>query len=341
MLAVNPRTTWTWPQQSPSLTTNNHSTKRKKDTIANEGSSSNTKTSFSDQRASIGITTTLESDSFVNTGVVGRQILPSAGSIFHDQIPCEHIDDAEPASKVIRITESETKMNLNCIKSSCNTVISSFNNNNNNNTPTKGTKPINTTEKRKMWLKRKKKSRLQINSENKQRPILPQVFTKSSSNGNDYSVTNNIDSIETRERSSYDVLWNNSRISNPFLKRNEEQSESGEVVNNGIHPTKSTSHDYMTTTTTNSCDENDESAKNRLLDILLSDKEREVNQANELKHESAIKKQDVNNESTSKKGGRLFFVKKFSHFSSRPSSSSQAANDDDDEAKHKDLSHTK
>ena len=134
MLAVNPRTTWTWPQQSPSLT-NNQSTKRKKDTktTANEGSSSNTITSFSDQRASTGITTTLESDSFVKTsrtGVVGRQILPSAGSIFHDQTPCEHIDDAEPASKVSRITETETKMNLNCIKSSCNTVISSFNNNN-------------------------------------------------------------------------------------------------------------------------------------------------------------------------------------------------------------------
>merc|ERR1711997_216310 len=121
----------------------------------------------SDQRASIGITTTLESDTFLNanTGVVGRQILPSAGSIFHDQIPCEHIEDAEPASKVSRITETETKMNLNCIKSSCNTVISSFNHN--NNTLTKGTKPINTTEKRKMWLKRKKKTRLQNNSENK------------------------------------------------------------------------------------------------------------------------------------------------------------------------------
>merc|ERR1719412_2685529 len=92
-------------------------------------------------------------------------------------------------------------------------------------------------------------------------------------------------------------------------------------------------------TSTNSCDENDESAKNRLLDILLSDKAPEVNQANELKHESAINKQDGNNKNTSKKGGRLFFVKKFSHFSSRPSSSFQAANDDN--LNHKVVSHTK
>merc|ERR1712154_34248 len=68
---------------------------------------------------------------------------------------------------------------------------------------------------------------------------------------------------------------------------------------------------------------NDESAKNRLLDILLSDKEHKVNQEIESNHESAIKQEH----STSKKcvgGGRMQFVKKFSHFSnSRPSTSAR------------------
>ena len=108
MLAVNPRTTWTWPQQSPSPT-NNHSTKRKKKDTAN------TETNFSDYRASIGKTTFGENHI---VGVVGRQILPSAGNIFHDQKPCEYVEDAEPASKVSKIaTENEANMKLNCMTS--------------------------------------------------------------------------------------------------------------------------------------------------------------------------------------------------------------------------------
>merc|ERR1712018_916282 len=116
----------------------------------------------SDYRASKGKTTTAIGENRI-VGVVGRQILPSAGSIFHDQKPCEYTEDAEPASKVSRIArESEANMKFNCMKSGNSTTLSF---NDNNNVP-KDTKHSNTSDKRKLWLKRKKKLRLQNSNKN-------------------------------------------------------------------------------------------------------------------------------------------------------------------------------
>ena len=325
MLAVNPRTTWTWPQQSPSPT-NDHSTKRRIDT---RGSTSNTKTSFSDHRNSKGRTRTEKENNKVRSAVVGRRILPSAGGIFHDQLPCEPSEDAEPASKVSRITSAEStdfKMNLNCIKSGNNTSPRFINNNN----AIKSSKPSNSAEKRKMWLKRKKKLNIQNGiSENNKAPLenLPPVFS-SSPNVNNYSVSNNIDSIEIVERNGYNNLWTNSSVTttpNPFANFHEltESEVNSELNSLSQLVTQYKSHNY-----TNSC-ENDESAKNRLLDIVLSDKECAVdNQTNQSKHASAIK-----GESNLKKGGgRLIFVKKATNnFYYRPSSSPKKLNNENDE----------
>ena len=313
MLAINPRTTWTWPQQSPSPANNSRSTKRKKDT--RRSGTSDTKFSFSDHRASTRKTTEGETIPFI-TGVVGRQILPSAGSIFHDQSSCQHnTEDAEPASKVSRVAvKSEEKMNLNCIKS-CDTAILSLNDN--NNYVSKSIKPTNTNEKRKMWLKRKKKKSLllQNDSESKKGTKLPPVFLENS-NGKNYSVSNNVDSIETIERNNYNIFWNNSRTANPFVKTSENSTEQEHIIQSAQY----TSHKVIHS----NGHENEESAKNRLLDILLSDKESEVDRENiESKHESAIK--EHLNKSTLKRSGRLHFVKKLTQLSthSRPSFSSQ------------------
>merc|ERR1712038_1115238 len=266
----------------------------------------------SDYRASIGKTTTEFGKNDI-TGVVGRQILPSAGNIFHDQKPCEYSEDAEPASKVSRIAnESEGNMKLNCMKSGNSTTLSF---NDNNNAP-KDTKQPNTSDKRKMWLKRKKKLRLQNSVENKteQYQTSRSIFNHTtSSNGQNYSVTNNVDSIENAENTRC-TIWNDSRFklstNNPL-----HEVKCGEPITSntfhGIHPVQNNLHNC---TSSGNCENNDESAKNRLLDILLSDKEHEVNQDNESKHESAIKQE----QSTSKKGvdgGPLPFVKRISHFS--------------------------
>ena len=250
MLAINPRTTWTWPQQSPSPLNNSRSTKRKKDT--RRSGTSDTKFSFSDHRASTRKTTEGETIPFI-TGVVGRQILPSAGSIFHDQSSCQHnTEDAEPASKVSRVAvKSEEKMNLNCIKS-CDTAILSLNDN--NNYVSKSIKPTNTNEKRKMWLKRKKKKSLllQNDSESKKGTKLPPVFLENS-NGKNYSVSNNVDSIETIERNNYNIFWNNSRTANTFVKRSENSTEQEHIIQSAQY----TSHKVIH----GNGHENDESAK--------------------------------------------------------------------------------
>merc|ERR1712018_928364 len=275
----------------------------------------------SDYRASKGKTTTAIGENHI-VGVVGRQILPSAGNIFHDQKPCEYIEDAEPASKVSRIaTESEANMKFNCMKSG-NSTTQSFNDN--NNVP-KGTKQSNTSDKRKLWLKRKKKLRLQNSVENNTDQYQNQTsisYRATSSNGNNYSVTNNVDSIDNAESTTKYLFWNDSGTkhsnSNIFNKISCDETNTANTSHR-IHPAQ---NDLQNCSKSDSCGNNDESAKNRLLDILLSDKEHTVNHDNESKPESAIKYE----QNTSKKGfggGRLPLVKRFSHFSnSRPAISS-------------------
>lgn len=266
MLAVNPRTTWTWPQQSPSPSSN-PTTKRKKD---GENTANATNTRFSDQKASCGNTTeseTCSQNSVVIVGIVGRKTFLSAGTVFHDQSTCDPVtlDDAEPAFKISRTANlSDCKLSHNATNICKDVNEKSFKPNSiafakNSNTNTHSS--ANQVSRRKMWLKRKKKSMPQNLPGEKSHPtVYSNPFFKPKDTNP--SVSNNIDSSEIVERNGYhfDAI-SNGTISNGFPTFHK--------FDKGMQVGQETSSPNNNSSVLNNC-EGDKCAKNRLLDIVLT-----------------------------------------------------------------------